>query len=69
MRLIGTAALLILVSGTVLTLSGDVLADQTGLGASFVGVVLLAASTSLPELSTTIESAWLPAWASIRWSS
>lgn len=43
------AALIILVSGTLLTITGDRIAIVTGLGASFVGSFLLAASTSLPE--------------------
>jgi cation:H+ antiporter len=50
------AAALILGAGWMLTLTGDALAEQTGLGASFVGVALVAASTSLPELSTALES-------------
>jgi cation:H+ antiporter len=49
-------AVLILSAGWLLTLTGDALSAQTGLGASFVGVVLVAASTSLPELSTALES-------------
>ena len=32
------------------------LSEQTGLGASFIGATLLASSTSLPELSTTITA-------------
>lgn len=44
----------ILAGGWMLALSGEALAEQTGLGASFVGVALVAASTSLPELSTTL---------------
>lgn len=48
------AAATILLAGWALTLTGDALAAQTGLGASFVGVTLVAASTSLPELSTTL---------------
>lgn len=43
------AAVIILVSGTLLTILGDQIALATGLGASFVGSFLLAASTSLPE--------------------
>lgn len=43
------AALIILISGTLLTITGDRIAVVTGLGASFVGSFLLAASTSLPE--------------------
>jgi cation:H+ antiporter len=50
----GISALVILAAGWVLARTGDVLAEQTGLGASFVGVALVAASTSLPELSTTL---------------
>jgi cation:H+ antiporter len=48
------SAVVILAAGWVLARTGDVLAEQTGLGASFVGVALVAGSTSLPELSTTL---------------
>jgi cation:H+ antiporter len=47
-------AVAILGAGWALTLTGDAMAEQTGLGASFVGVALVAASTSLPELSTSL---------------
>lgn len=50
------AALAILLAGWALSLTGDALAQQTGLGASFVGVALVAASTSLPELSTALSA-------------
>ncbi|MGE0592372.1 MAG: sodium:calcium antiporter [Vicinamibacterales bacterium] len=53
---IALAAVVIMAAGAALTLTGDALAEQTGLGASFVGVALVSASTSLPELSTTLES-------------
>ncbi|RSL31033.1 sodium:calcium antiporter [Salibacterium salarium] len=43
------AAIIILGAGSVLTISGDDIAVQTGLGSSFVGSFLIAASTSLPE--------------------
>ena len=56
------AALVILIAGTLLTLIADTLALQTGLGSSFVGATLLAATTSLPELSTTIASVRLKAY-------
>ncbi|GAB4231896.1 MAG: sodium:calcium antiporter [Methyloligellaceae bacterium] len=46
----------ILVAGVALIALSEALARQTGLGQSFVGVTLLAASTSLPELSTTITA-------------
>lgn len=42
-------AIFIMVSGTLLTIFGDKIAIITGLGASFVGSFLIAASTSLPE--------------------
>lgn len=43
----------ILVAGWALAQSGDALSKQTNLGASFVGVALVAVSTSLPEIATT----------------
>lgn len=48
------AGLVIFGAGWALAVTGDVMAEQTGLGASFVGVAFVAASTSLPELSTTL---------------
>ena len=50
----GGSAAVIFAAGSALALTGDALAEQTGLGASFVGVALVAASTSLPELSTAL---------------
>ncbi len=55
-------SLVILVVGVTLTRVADALAVQTGLGASFVGAVLLALVTSLPELSTTIAAVRLGAY-------
>lgn len=43
------AALIILVTGTLLSVTGDEIAVITGLGSSFVGTFLIAATTSLPE--------------------
>jgi len=55
LRLLG-CGLLILAAGFALAKSGDSLAEQTGLGTSFVGFFLVGMSTSLPELSTTIPA-------------
>jgi cation:H+ antiporter len=44
------AAAVIVLAGTRLARYGDVLGEKTGLGRSWIGVVLLAATTSLPEL-------------------
>lgn len=46
-----TAAVIVL-AGVRLARYGDVLGEKTGLGRSWIGVVLLAATTSLPELFT-----------------
>lgn len=46
----------ILVAGFTISRIADALAEQTGLGTSFVGATLLAASTSLPELSVAITA-------------
>lgn len=44
------------VAGTVLTRQTDVIADKTGWSGAWVGLVLLATVTSLPELATGISS-------------
>ena len=46
----------ILVSGTYLSKYGDVIAEKTGLGRTWIGVILMASVTSLPELVTGISS-------------
>jgi cation:H+ antiporter len=50
------AAVTIVVAGYVLAKTGEAIAEQTGLGASFVGAVLVAMSTSLPEVSTVLSA-------------
>ena len=52
----------ILGGGLALTYVSDALSIQAGLGASFVGVTLLAVATSLPEFSTTIASVRIGAY-------
>ena len=50
------SATLIVLAATQLAKYGDVIAVRTRLSGMFIGVVLLAAATSLPELLTTISS-------------
>jgi len=47
---------IILYSGTRLSLYGDVIAEKSGLGRTWIGVILMASVTSLPELVTGISS-------------
>jgi len=50
---------IILVAGTKLARYGDVIAEKTGLGGIWIGLVLLAGITSAPELVTAVSSAAL----------
>ena len=63
-----TAALLFLASaaavvgaGPVLSRAGDVIAERTGIGRVWVGSILLAGATSLPELATDVSAVRLGA--------
>lgn len=49
-------AAVIIFSGTKLSFYGDKIADLTGMGKAWVGLVLMASVTSLPELITGISS-------------
>lgn len=53
------AGIAIVIAGYILSKTGEAIADQTGLGSSFVGAVLVAISTSLPEVSTVLSAARL----------
>lgn len=55
-------SVLILIAGVVLADRAGAISAQTGLGSSFVGMTLLAAATSLPELSTTFAAARIGAY-------
>ena len=55
LQLAGSAAF-ILVASNFLAKSADIIALKTGLGRAFVGVLLLATATSLPELGTGVSS-------------
>ena len=50
------SAALIVLAATQLAKYGDVIAVRTRLGGMFIGVMLLAGATSLPEVLTTISS-------------
>lgn len=50
------SAALIAVAATQLAKYGDVIAIRTGLGGMFIGLLLMAGATSLPEVLTTISS-------------
>lgn len=51
----------IVASGTRLSYYGDVIAERSGLGQAWVGVVAMASVTSLPELVTGVSAAWIGA--------
>jgi cation:H+ antiporter len=50
------AGALILFSGSRLSRYGDLLAEKTGMGRTWIGLILLATITSLPELATGISA-------------
>jgi len=52
----GACGALIALGGWCLSLYGDVIAEKTGLGGTWIGVVLLASVTSLPELATGVSA-------------
>lgn len=51
------AGAVVTVAGVALSRAGDALAESTGLGQTFVGSVLIAAATSLPEVVSTLSAA------------
>ena len=55
LKMVGGAAA-ILVAGFLLSKTGEAIAAQTGLGQSLGGYLLVAVSTSLPEVSTVVAS-------------
>lgn len=55
-------AILILWVGSLLSKYGDVIAEKTGLGRAWIGAILIAGVTSLPELASGVSAvAWLNA--------
>lgn len=49
-------ALVIVVCGTQLSKYGDVIAEKTGLGGAWTGLIIMASITSLPELITGVSA-------------
>lgn len=49
-------SIVIIYSGTKLSKYGDIIAEKSGLGRTWIGVVLMASVTSLPELITGVSS-------------
>lgn len=55
-------AVLIFWAGSLLSKYGDVIAEKTGLGRAWIGAILIAGVTSLPELASGVSAvAWLNA--------
>jgi cation:H+ antiporter len=59
--LFALCALVIVVSGTRLSYYGDVIAERSGLGHAWVGVIAMASVTSLPELATGVSASLIAA--------
>lgn len=59
---VALASVLILLAGFLTADRADSIAQQTGLGGTFVGVSLLAVATSTPEISTTFAAARIGAY-------
>ncbi len=55
------SAVVIVYAGTKLSQYGDQIAEKTGLGGLWVGVLLMAGATSLPEVFTTVSASLLDA--------
>jgi cation:H+ antiporter len=53
------SAAVIVYAGTKLSRYGDEIAKLTGLGGLWIGVVVMAGATSLPEIFTTVSAGWL----------
>ncbi len=54
---LGSSVLMVVIAGTRLARVGDEIAEHTGLGRIFIGALLVAVATSLPELFTDITAA------------
>jgi cation:H+ antiporter len=50
------SAIAVVIAGTKLSVYGDRIAEQSGLGRLWIGVIFLAGATSLPELFTSVSA-------------
>lgn len=55
------SAALVIYAGTWLSRLGDALSDRTGIGRVWIGSLLLAGATSLPEVSASAVAGWIGA--------
>jgi cation:H+ antiporter len=53
------SAAVVVAAGSRLARSGDRIAKETGIGGLWIGVVLIAGATSLPEIVTDVTAAWI----------
>ena len=60
------SAVVIVVAGTKLSRYDDQIADYTSLGGLWIGALLMAGATSLPEVLTTESGCWRP-FAPLSW--
>ena len=56
LALFGAMSALIVAAGVLLAKAGDRIADKTGLGGLLIGMVLVAAATSLPEIAVAVSA-------------
>ena len=57
LTILAASIVVVVVAGTLLARAGDEIAEHTGLGRIFIGALLVAIATSLPELGTDITAA------------
>ena len=53
------SAAVVVAAGSQLARHGDHIAKETGIGGLWIGVVLIASATSLPEIVTDVTAAWI----------
>jgi cation:H+ antiporter len=57
LAILGASIVTVVLAGTQLARVGDEIAEHTGLGRIFIGALLVAVATSLPELGTNVTAA------------